>query len=156
MNEEAIKKVAACMSPLRFNLRGVVLDVDEEFEPDLDSDHAYKILIKFSVVKHACVESEEGEARLLRWYGKSGVRLLLDNGDQDEDEYKISIELDFVETYRIKPGCDIPEEEDLIEFGNHNVQYHVWPYLRELMQSYGEKIGVGPIPLPHYVVSRKG
>lgn len=156
MNAESIQKVAQCISPIRFNLRDVDLVVDDDFDPDLNSEYSYKLFIRFGVSQHKIVTSSDGEERLLRWYGKASVKLSPDDEDEaDEDNgCKISIDVGFVQTYRIRPGCEIPDGADLKEFGVHNVQYHTWPYLRELMQSYGEKLGIGPIPLPHYIVPK--
>lgn len=155
MNEEVIKRVAKCMSPLRFNVRGVELNVEDSFDPDLNPEFNYKMFIRFSVNAHTIVESVDGDDRLLRWYGKTGIILSPDDGeDNGEQDYKIKIEVEFVQTYKVRPECEIPENAELHEFGVHNVQYHAWPYIRELMQSYGEKIGIGPIPLPHYIMPK--
>ena len=152
MDEKLVRKAGSCLTPLRFNLRGVRLSVADEFDPDIDQGNEFSAFLKYSINKHAIVQSKNKNGHLVRWYGEFGVRLAAEESE-DPDEPLVSIEVDFVESYRVNEGCDTPDEECLVEFGNNNVQYHVWPYLREAVQNLSDRIGVGAIPLPHYVIN---
>lgn len=75
----------------------------------------------------------------------AGVRLL-DNADKD---ILAQIEAKFEAIYVSKKEL---EKKCLKEFGNKNVQIHVWPYWREYVQSTCTRMGIDTIPIPLYAI----
>lgn len=79
-----------------------------------------------------------------------GMRLLDKNKEVDDikDEDALAqIEANFEAIYL----SDTELDNDCInEFGNNNVQFHVWPFWREFVQNSCMRMGVDPIPVPFY------
>ncbi|MEC6831249.1 hypothetical protein VXS06_05645 [Photobacterium toruni] len=65
--------------------------------------------------------------------------------DNDTIEPILEIKAEFVAQY--ESSCALSEEE-INQFGQKHVYYHVWPYWREVIQSSCARLGITPIIIP--------
>lgn len=96
------------------------------------------------------VEIEEENKWLYRLYTVVGIRFLSDEDFNNENseasvEPLLEIKSEFVAQY--ESPCDLTEEE-INQFGQQHVFYHVWPYWREVLQSSCARLGITPITIP--------
>ena len=96
-----------------------------------------------------CLETVE-DKWLYKLYTVIGIRFLSDedvkNEDPDEEvEPLLEIKSEFVAQY--ESPCELSEEE-ITQFGQNHVFYHVWPYWREVLQSSCARLGISPITIP--------
>lgn len=79
----------------------------------------------------------------------AGVRVINTeekNNDEEEDIFA-QIEADFEVVYLSSEELD---DKCIEVFGKKNVQYHVWPYWREFVQSSCQRLGIALITIPLY------
>jgi len=81
----------------------------------------------------------------------AGIRLVEKKNTKD-DKFLVQIEAKFEAIYlsdkELKKDC-------IQEFGDRNVQIHVWPYWREYVQSTCMRMGINPIPVPLFAISNQ-
>lgn len=95
------------------------------------------------------LEIEEGKW-LYKLYTVIGIRFLphedFDNEESNDSiEPILEIKSEFVAQY--ESSCELSEEE-INQFGQQHVFYHVWPYWREVLQSSCARLGITPITIP--------
>lgn len=82
-----------------------------------------------------------------------GIRFLSEHdlNDNDNDKIKpiLEIKSEFVAQY--ESSCELNIEE-ISQFGESHVYYHVWPYWREVIQSSCARLGISPIIIPAFRV----
>jgi len=97
-------------------------------------------------------QSEEGDDGkwLYRLHTVVGIRCLSEE-DYDKDasddsvEPILEIKSEFVVQYESQ--CELSEDE-INQFGQKHVYYHVWPYWREVLQSSCARLGIKPLVIP--------
>lgn len=86
-----------------------------------------------------------------------GLRFI-DNHDEEDhdDESEINTLLEILAVFEAKyTSSEKVDEECIKEFAKQNVGYHIWPYWRELVQSYCCRLGIPPISVATYIVSNE-
>lgn len=95
-------------------------------------------------------EREEDGVFLYRLNTVIGIRCISEedaskDSDDDEIEPILEIKAEFVAQYM--SSCSLNEDE-LNQFGQKHVYYHIWPYWREALQSSCARLGINPIVIP--------
>jgi len=94
---------------------------------------------------------EIGEDKwLYKLYTVIGIRFVSDEDFENEDTGTsivplLEIKSEFVVQY--ESPCELSEEE-VNQFGQQHVFYHVWPYWREVLQSSCARLNINPITIP--------
>ena len=94
---------------------------------------------------------EIGEDKwLYKLYTVIGIRFVSDEDFQNEDTDTsivplLEIKSEFVAQY--ESPCELSEEE-INQFGQQHVFYHIWPYWREVLQSSCARLNINPITIP--------
>ncbi|PKG77081.1 hypothetical protein CXF80_01380 [Shewanella sp. Actino-trap-3] len=76
-----------------------------------------------------------------------GIRFLSPEDLENEDSVKplLEVKAEFIAQY--ESPCELSEEE-INQFGEKHVFYHVWPYWREILQSSCARLNISPIIIP--------
>lgn len=83
-----------------------------------------------------------------------GLRFVNSQENEDEDESEADTLLEILATFEAKYTSNEQLNELCIkEFSKENVGYHIWPYWRELVQSYCCRLGIHPIAVATYIVN---
>ncbi|MCG7531407.1 hypothetical protein MHM98_08600 [Psychrobium sp. MM17-31] len=87
---------------------------------------------------------------LYKLYTVIGIRFISDEdfNQQNSDvaiEPLLEISSEFVAQY--ESTCELSEDE-IKQFGQQHVFYHVWPYWREVLQSSCARLNINPISIP--------
>jgi hypothetical protein len=102
----------------------------------------------------------DGSTTNLIFHFSAGTRLVDSNvaatvspADFDAESIYIEIIAEFCAHYSLHQNADKTElQASFEEFGKHNVSYHIWPYLREYVQSICCRMGIPPIPVPFFLL----
>lgn len=104
---------------------------------------------------------ETGEpVRVVLFHFNAGVRLVdaeqADGGELADDHVYLELTARFCAQYQVDAEADTDAlGPALNEFALYNVGYHVWPYWREYVQATCARIGIPPIPIPMYRISKE-
>jgi len=125
---------------LYVNLRD---DMDSEDFDDSCLEHSQELK---GLKMFKSLETEEGKW-LYRLYTVIGIRFVSHEDFESENsndsiEPVLEIKSEFVAQY--ESSCELSEEE-VNQFGQQHVFYHVWPYWREVLQSSCARLGITPI-----------
>jgi hypothetical protein len=169
MNTELLETAVKSLSAEAVYLRSGTIHCKDDFIPQLIKDNLslipqYRVhpIFKYHIV--TTTNSERGEnTRIVMYYFVGSVRLLdgelqNDAGDLEEipeNEIYVEITSEFCAHYILDGLIDESKlRPALEEFGSHNVGYDVWPYWREYVQSVCTRLGIPPIPVPMYRISK--
>lgn len=97
-------------------------------------------------------EERQEEFYIYRFKYDCAIRLA-DSSTLDDDEIKVLAELQATFVADYQSSSEITKEE-VSEFGELYVGYHVWPYWREFVQSNFQKSALPVVPLPPYKVEK--
>lgn len=121
---------------------------DIDFE-DFDDSYLENSQELKGLKMYKSLEVEEGKW-LYKLYTVLGIRFISeDDFENEESEFAIEpileIKSEFVAQY--ESACELSEEE-IKQFGQQHVFYHVWPYWREVLQSSCARLNISPITIP--------
>ncbi|ACQ94445.1 hypothetical protein Tola_2853 [Tolumonas auensis DSM 9187] len=95
-------------------------------------------------------KSEEGEHWIYKLNTVIGIRFIAeDNIDKDPNDTTIDpileIKSEFIAQY--ESACELTQDE-INQFSEKHVYFHVWPYWREVIQSSCARLGISPLIIP--------
>jgi hypothetical protein len=92
------------------------------------------------------LEIENGKW-IYKLYTVVGIRFLSpeDMDSEESVESLLEMKAEFIAQY--ESSCELSEEE-INQFGEKHVFYHVWPYWREVLQSSCARLNISPIIIP--------
>lgn len=166
MDNDSIKNSQLDLAVHNLHVKNIYLKKSEIITAeDLDRSklsHESKICQYFNYcekLNYFTAEPEDETDTLNHWYMFSyatGVRML--NADLPEaDVIQEDVLTEITATFDVFYSSEIElPKEATDEFARRNVQYHVWPFWREFVQSTCGRLGVfPPIEIPSYVISAK-
>lgn len=134
-------------------IRDFQQQVNKDFQPALDenevitqSKHGYG---------HGCLVTEYKADEdlpafyIYRFQYECGIRVVNPDSNPDEPEVLLELEATFVADYQSEKMI---EKDEIGDFGERYVGYHVWPYWREFVQSSLTKSGLPAVSIPVFRV----
>lgn len=155
-----LKKAINNLHVVSVNLRSInasIHDHIEDYDFPVLEKQGYKAVSKIKLVQ---AEAPSENDTSINWFEyhffySTGVRLINTSHEQkenldDDDDTAVEITATFTAVYK----SDIQLEKECVEaFSENNVGYHVWPYWRELVQSYCARTSIPMIEIPLYICS---
>lgn len=151
MNTELLEQARKHLVVQGINLRDVHQTFHDDFEPGFD-ELEMKLQFRAGPIKNAKVFTHENSAsRTVRFYYNCGFRAVeVEEGETiTEDDVRCELTATFTADYLVHDDACVTDE-CLQEFGRVNVGYHIWPYWRELVQSFNARSGMPVITIPFY------
>ncbi|MEZ6993328.1 MULTISPECIES: hypothetical protein [unclassified Aeromonas] len=153
-----LKKAIDNLHVVSVNLRSInayIHDHIEDYDFSALEKQGYKAVNKIKLVQ---AEAPSEHDKSISWFEyhffySTGVRLVKiahEKEENSDDDTAVEITATFTAIYK----SDIQLEKECIEaFSENNVGYHVWPYWRELVQSYCARTSIPLIEIPLYICS---
>ncbi|PMG79378.1 hypothetical protein BCU84_05660 [Shewanella sp. 10N.286.51.B7] len=145
-----IKKCADNLLIQSVTLKNLYVNLCDELDSEDFEDRYLENSQELKGLKmYKSLEIEEGKW-LYKLYTVIGIRFVSDEDFENEDtgtsiEPLLEIRSEFVAQY--ESPCELSEDE-INQFGEQHVFYHVWPYWREVLQSSCARLNINPITIP--------
>ncbi|MFM5469847.1 hypothetical protein ACET9D_18475 [Aeromonas veronii] len=156
-----LKKAIENLHVVSVNLRsinGSIHDNIENYDFSALEKQGYNAVNKIKLVQ-AEVPSENDKSVIwfeYHFFYSTGVRLVNINNDPkenlDDDTHEPAVEITATFTAVYKTDTEL-DKECIEAFSENNIGYHVWPYWRELVQSYCARASIPMIEIPFYLCS---
>lgn len=146
-----LQEVIRCLSIQDVYLRGTRINLQDSFDPTTP-DIPVTILFKIEpkIGQEIELKNNQSNVKIMRFFIGTGVRFVSPD-EGDKQQIYAEIESEFIADYAMKEGGF--SEDSLKQFANQNAIYHVWPYLREYVQSTCQRFRLPPIVMPMFQVS---
>jgi len=145
MISPALQKAIDILQIQDVYLRDIVARCADDFDPKYHADYdSLTFQTRYFVKQSTLVESESGQ-RLLRIFIDVGARWVEEKVENEDPIVMVFIEAEFVAEYLMPEPL---EKTSVDEFSLINVSYHVWPYWRELLNSYCTRMHLPSVVLP--------
>lgn len=147
-----LKKCADNLMIQSVTLKSLLVELNDEIDAEeFDDEYLNHPQELRFVRKIRQFESEGDNHWLYKLNAVIGIRFISDEENSDENAEDDSIEplleirAEFVAQYECP--CELSMEE-INQFSERHVYYHVWPYWREVLQSSCARLGIQPIIIP--------
>ena len=152
MNNQLINQATQQLKPIKILLTHS--NIRTTNETPLDEQpytlESYKATSELSV--H---QSEQDTPRQYQYIYQYDVGIRGVNTAQEQHEHQSEPVFEITATYKIFYISEQELSEDCaIEFGKFNVGHNIWPYWREYVHSTCARIGLAPIEVPFYSISK--
>ncbi|WP_415904577.1 hypothetical protein ACMXYW_14960 [Neptuniibacter sp. QD48_55] len=144
MNKDLIKEATELLNVGLITIKEGFFKTENEFSSIPEEQH---ILQGYSsTINCEEFDSPEGGFAYIFTYAVAIRAIPEEDSDTAIMEIKAKFEVAYTSSIKVSPDA-------IVEFGNYNVGYHVWPYWREFVQSSCSRLGISPIEVPFYKVS---
>lgn len=147
MSQELLNQASASLVIDKILLASSRFTVSDDFLLDSDIDvigETYNGTSSLSLVEFN--DHNKYDRFLYRYKYSAGLRLLNTEASEDnEPQVLLNIEADFEARYYSRKKIS---DDCLIAFGDLNVEYHIWPYWREFVQSTLQRSEIKNIAVP--------
>jgi hypothetical protein len=147
---DQLQAVIKCLSIQDVYMRGSQVHLADTFDPtqpDIPLTIRFKIATKES---HYIGNSDDRKPNIMRFLVEGGIRFMPPDDKEKDQGILAEITAGFVADYYVLEDNII--EEGIEQFANQNVIYHVWPYLREYVESMCQRFRLPTVVLPMYQV----
>lgn len=170
MNDETLKLAQKALKLKDIYVRETNSNLSESFFPSLSGDeNEIRFQTRIGTQRHVAFEAKVNEkeaagqvpSRFVDYRVLVGARFLdssvsdedMENEDLPTDKVLGEITALYSVLYELVSEIN---EEALIEFGNRNAPFHLWPFWREFLQSSSGKMHLPPVVLPLFMPPSSG
>ncbi len=154
----SVEKATSCLTVDTVSLKDMAINTYEDFDSELLPEDLYDNGQSFSGLSRVqtFTDDEQPDVTFYRFIYSIGLRFLstedkarLQKNELDVDEASpyLEIKATFCAIYRSTKELD---EDEVRDFGSRYVQFHIWPYWRELVQSSCGRLQLPPLVVPPY------
>ncbi|OCH42323.1 hypothetical protein [Aliivibrio fischeri] len=146
-----LKKCAENLMIQSVTLKNLLVQLHEDMDAEQFSDEILDNTQELRYLRQIRQsEKEENGVWSYRLNTVVAIRCISEEDAAKDDNENISeplleIKAEFIAQY--ESNCSLSEEE-INQFGQKHVYYHVWPYWREILQSSCARLGISPIVIP--------